>query len=86
VFLCFWCLYADDGDIDGIDYTFQVCPACGQKVGMDLVAHITTQHAKFFKISFLKVGFLVLVCISLLVRFLLIFIAALLMYVFCGNK
>lgn len=28
-----------------------VCPACGQKVGMDLVAHITTQHAKFFKVQ-----------------------------------
>jgi len=53
--------------IDGIGYTFQVCPACGQKVGMDLVAHITTQHAKFFKISFLKFGFFVLFFIFLLV-------------------
>ncbi|XP_045807673.1 protein DEHYDRATION-INDUCED 19 homolog 4-like [Trifolium pratense] len=28
-----------------------VCPACGQKVGMDLVGHITTQHSKFFKVQ-----------------------------------
>ncbi|CAI8590189.1 unnamed protein product [Vicia faba] len=27
-----------------------VCPACGEKVGMDLVEHITTQHSKFFKV------------------------------------
>ncbi|KAF2542031.1 hypothetical protein F2Q68_00033105 [Brassica cretica] len=30
----------------------QVCPVCTKRVGLDIVGHITTQHANFFKISF----------------------------------
>ncbi|CAN6922013.1 unnamed protein product [Brassica oleracea] len=29
-----------------------VCPVCTKRVGLDIVGHITTQHANFFKISF----------------------------------
>ncbi|MQM03544.1 hypothetical protein Taro_036323 [Colocasia esculenta] len=29
-----------------------VCPVCEARVGMDMVGHITMQHANFFKISF----------------------------------
>ncbi|KAG2273469.1 hypothetical protein Bca52824_068024 [Brassica carinata] len=31
-----------------------VCPVCTKRVGLDIVGHITTQHANFFKISFRK--------------------------------
>ncbi|KAL9290432.1 putative drought induced 19 type, zinc-binding protein [Arabidopsis thaliana] len=29
-----------------------VCPVCAVRVGVDMVAHITLQHANIFKISF----------------------------------
>ncbi|CAN7075623.1 unnamed protein product [Brassica oleracea var. botrytis] len=29
-----------------------VCPVCTKRVGLNIVGHITTQHANFFKISF----------------------------------
>jgi hypothetical protein len=32
---------------------FQVCPICAGRVGMDLIGHLTVQHASYFKISFL---------------------------------
>nr|VDC92794.1 unnamed protein product [Brassica oleracea] len=36
-----------------------VCPVCTKRVGLDIVGHITTQHANFFKISFLYYKFYV---------------------------
>ncbi|KAF3603416.1 hypothetical protein F2Q69_00039067 [Brassica cretica] len=38
----------------------QVCPVCTKRVGLNIVGHITTQHANFFKISFPTFNVLIL--------------------------
>ncbi|KAJ0253055.1 Protein DEHYDRATION-INDUCED 19 7 [Hirschfeldia incana] len=60
-FICPFC--ADEFDILGLcchideDHPVEakngVCPVCSKKMGLDIVGHITTQHANVFKISFL---------------------------------
>ncbi|CAH2054764.1 unnamed protein product [Thlaspi arvense] len=59
-FICPFC--AEDFDIVGlcchvdeehpVEAKNGVCPVCTKRVGLDIVGHITTQHANFFKISF----------------------------------
>ncbi|KAK2990293.1 hypothetical protein RJ640_014745 [Escallonia rubra] len=62
-FICPFC--AEDFDMVGLcchmdeEHTVEakngVCPVCAKRVGMDLVGHITMQHASLLKISFLLV-------------------------------
>jgi hypothetical protein len=35
-------------------FLFQVCPVCTDRVGMDLIGHMTLQHPTFFKVSVLS--------------------------------
>lgn len=32
-------------------FVYSVCPVCTKRVGLDIVGHITTQHANFFKVQ-----------------------------------
>ncbi|CAH8387997.1 unnamed protein product [Eruca vesicaria subsp. sativa] len=58
-FICPFC--ADEFDILGLcchideDHPVEVkngvCPVCSKKVGLDIVGHITTQHANVFKVQ-----------------------------------
>ncbi|KVH96469.1 Drought induced 19/ RING finger protein 114, partial [Cynara cardunculus var. scolymus] len=60
-FLCPFC--AEDFDIVGLcchideEHTVEakngICPVCVKRVGMDLISHITMQHASLLKISFI---------------------------------
>ncbi|KAK3002484.1 hypothetical protein RJ639_020337 [Escallonia herrerae] len=62
-FICPFC--AEDFDMVGLcchmdeEHTVEaengVCPVCAKRVGMDLVGHVTMQHASLLKISFLLV-------------------------------
>uniref|UniRef100_A0A1J3C788 Protein DEHYDRATION-INDUCED 19-like protein 4 n=1 Tax=Noccaea caerulescens TaxID=107243 RepID=A0A1J3C788_NOCCA len=58
-FICPFC--AEDFDIVGlcchideehpVEAKNGVCPVCTKRVGLDIVGHITTQHANFFKVQ-----------------------------------
>ncbi|KFK38139.1 hypothetical protein AALP_AA3G074600 [Arabis alpina] len=58
-FICPFC--AEDFDIVGlcchideehpVEAKNGVCPVCSKRVGLDIVGHITTQHANFFKVQ-----------------------------------
>ncbi|GAB2211628.1 hypothetical protein Droror1_Dr00024952 [Drosera rotundifolia] len=51
------CCHIDE-EHDQFDSRDGVCPICATRVGVDMVAHITLQHANIIKISFLGIVFL----------------------------
>ncbi|KAG6535971.1 hypothetical protein ZIOFF_001006 [Zingiber officinale] len=78
-FACPFC--GEDFDIVGLCFHIDdehpveanngVCPVCAARVGTDMVAHTTTEHASIFKISFL---FLFLSCLYLSTFFIILFV------------
>lgn len=79
-FICPFC--ADEFDMVGLcchideDHPVEakngVCPVCSKKVGLDIVGHITTQHANVFKISFFVFCFVLLLFRTITARVVLV--------------